>query len=1190
MASKAYKSLIVQLGLDGSGVQNGLSEINRNINNTQRELKLLQSSLKLEFDSEKFRRAQELAQRQLQQTTERVNRLRQGIEEADRQGVDRTTNAFRELERELLAAENAASRAQAQMEEINNIRVDAVRTRIENVRTAIESTGEAFESAGKKMIPVTTAIAAGLGYSAKEAVEFEKAMAKVSTIIDPNAKSLAVINDEILSLSDRLGVAAKDIAGAVYEAISSGVATEKAVEVVEKAGKAAVGGFTDILTAIDAGTSVINAYGRNINDLSTIFDEFLIAQDLGKTTFGEIAQSIGDVVPIAAQLNVNSKELLAAYAALTIQGIQTAEATTGLKSAFSNILDPSKEASDLAEKLGLNFDAAALQAKGLSAFLEEVKEKTGGNVELLGDLFGNIRALNSILVLTGNGAEDFKNALDAMENSLGAVDQNFEKMADTSAYKMEKALNDLRNSAIMLGQSILPIISQVSTSISDLAGWFQNLSEEQQKSIFKWALLAAAIGPVLLALGGITKAAAAAVGAYQMLATAVTAYSTAAAGGATATAAFNAALATNPAGLVALGVTSLVVALGTFAVASSNATSETDRLIKSSESLTKQIDNYKTVVDDATNAEMANAAAAEKLVDELYELAEKTDKTETEKRKLYSITEQLNSLIPDLSLQIDNETGALNRQRGEVVALIEEYKRLALVKAAEKDIMELGEQLYSSQKIQLELEEQKKAEESKLKNNKKHGVYEAFGIITTEDVILTDIARIDNQIQKQIDNQRKIEEKIKLVTDFINKTQSVADYRPSGPSTYVSPPQAAPPETVTVTSGTSSKLSKVDRARQEAIQKELDDLKFAKNMDLITEQEYYAKLAEFRDKYFEEGSKEWQQYTVEIYNYNKRLAEEQIKKEKEIAEENKRLVDDYIKRYKQYIEDRNYYSDWGTDNEVDALNRAKANLRKFVDEGKLSWEDYYTHVNDIEKRLYKLAKESYERQLQILKEFQSKREETISSTLKREQESIKAATQYKIEQIEKEYEKQKKLLETKIEGIDLEIKKRRELREDEAQDDRINKIKREIEVLQAKLQFERDAENIIQLNREIARKQQELANAEQEKADTLFYRQKELEKEAIRNEIEALWEEAERKKEQAKIEEQSLLRKAELRATKQLNEVNRDFVLSTAALQNQYSTNNNSNVTYSYDQRTNTVVVNNGTLTSAALANFLNKK
>ena len=97
----------------------------------------------------------------------------------------------------------------------------------------------------------------------------------------------------------------------------------------------------------------------------------LLAQNFGKTSFGEMAQSMGNVIPIAAQLNVSTQELFGSIAVLTKNGIRTSEAITGLKAAYSNILKPSSEAAKLAQSLGLEFNAAHLKSVGWVKFLEE---------------------------------------------------------------------------------------------------------------------------------------------------------------------------------------------------------------------------------------------------------------------------------------------------------------------------------------------------------------------------------------------------------------------------------------------------------------------------------------------------------------------------------------------------------------------------------------------------------------------------------------------------------------------------------------------------------------------------------------------------------------------------------------------------------------------------------------------------
>ena len=89
---------------------------------------------------------------------------------------------------------------------------------------------------------------------------FEKSIFKISTISDPSVMSLDEMRLKILQISNDANIAATSIGEAVYQAISSGVATEEAFANVEKATRLAKGGFTSVVTSVDVLTTALNAY------------------------------------------------------------------------------------------------------------------------------------------------------------------------------------------------------------------------------------------------------------------------------------------------------------------------------------------------------------------------------------------------------------------------------------------------------------------------------------------------------------------------------------------------------------------------------------------------------------------------------------------------------------------------------------------------------------------------------------------------------------------------------------------------------------------------------------------------------------------------------------------------------------------------------------------------------------------
>lgn len=96
-------------------------------------------------------------------------------------------------------------------------------------------------------------------------------------------------------------------------------------------------------------------------------------------------------------------------------------------------------------------------------------------------------------------------------------------------------------------------------------------------------------------------------------------------------------------------------------------------------------------------------------------------------------------------------------------------------------------------------------------------------------------------------------------------------------------------------------LKEVEKARKEQIEKEFRDLNFSHQMGYISDEQYYAKIAVLRDKYFEKGSEEWQKYTLMINKYHVELVEKQkediISLYDEISKEAEKAINDVEKKY-----------------------------------------------------------------------------------------------------------------------------------------------------------------------------------------------------------------------------------------------------------------------------------------------------
>ncbi len=339
-----------------------------------------------------------------------------------------------------------------------------------------------------------------LSSAARESSTFATALAEVSTLLDDTSQ-LDGLRREVERLSLEFGGDVTTNAKALYQIISAGASdAAQATELLTASNKLAIGGVTDVATAADGLTSIINAYGAAAGGANNVSDAMFTAMKAGKTTIGELSASIGQVAPMAAQAGVGIEELLGSVAALTKGGVATTEAMTQVRAILTAVVKPSSQAAKMAKELGLEFNTTAVRSKGLASWLQEVKDKTGGNEEVMSQLFGRVEALNAVFALTGNAANDFANILESMGDKAGSTEEAVGKMMDTPAVRaarFEQALSSVHRS---LGDAVTAL-SPLLEGLTGLINVFNSLDPATRMWLAGLGTLAVTLPAIVFALG-----------------------------------------------------------------------------------------------------------------------------------------------------------------------------------------------------------------------------------------------------------------------------------------------------------------------------------------------------------------------------------------------------------------------------------------------------------------------------------------------------------------------------------------------------------------------------------------------------------------------------------------------------------------------------------------------------------------
>jgi TP901 family phage tail tape measure protein len=350
------------------------------------------------------------------------------------------------------------------------------------------------------------------------AADFEQQIANIRTVIDEAALSTDDARAATMKLAATYGGDAVQQANALYETISAGVtdATE-ATQLLEVANKFAVGGSAEMAQSIDVLTSAVNVYREQGLTAAQASDVMFTAIAAGKTTAAALSQSLGEVAPSAQAAGISFSELNGAIATLTVQGIRTPQAVTGMNAMLSNMMKPSKDAADEAKRLGIEWDSTALKSKGLQGMLKQLSGNTKVNNDTMINLFGSIDGIKAALALTSNGGKKFDEVLQQMSESVGATDKAFGIMSGTTKFQASRFMALAKNALILIGDAIEPLTGAILKFGNDALEAFGNLPGPLITLAARGVFLAGALATLVGALTAARGAAGLALPALRML-------------------------------------------------------------------------------------------------------------------------------------------------------------------------------------------------------------------------------------------------------------------------------------------------------------------------------------------------------------------------------------------------------------------------------------------------------------------------------------------------------------------------------------------------------------------------------------------------------------------------------------------------------------------------------------------------
>ena len=276
MAEK-IRGITIELGGDASGLNKALKDVNGEIKNTQAQLKDVERLLKLDpKNTELLAQKQKLLGDQIQNTKGKLETLKQAQATMDQNGVDKNSDQYMALQREITATE----------------------TEVKNLETASKETANAMSSIAKAADKVAT----GAQKVADKTKKLSAAAAGALGAIGGLAYSTVKSADELNTLAKQTGFSVAELQKFQYAADLVDVSVEDITGSATKL-KKAVAGDSKELAALGVKTKNADGSFRDINDI--FYDTLAALGNIDNETerdaaamaiFGKSADSLAGIV------------------------------------------------------------------------------------------------------------------------------------------------------------------------------------------------------------------------------------------------------------------------------------------------------------------------------------------------------------------------------------------------------------------------------------------------------------------------------------------------------------------------------------------------------------------------------------------------------------------------------------------------------------------------------------------------------------------------------------------------------------------------------------------------------------------------------------------------------------------------------------------------------------------------------
>jgi TP901 family phage tail tape measure protein len=337
---------------------------------------------------------------------------------------------------------------------------------------------------------------------------FDKEMSKTKAITGETGKGFDDLRDLALEMGSSTSKSATEAAEAISYMGLAGWDLTQIQEGLEPILRASEAGMMDLGITSDLVTDSMSALGIGTEDLGRYLDIAAKAQNTSNQSMEQFLNAMVTAGGTFKMFNIPLEESGALLGILANRGFKGSEAGNALTSIFANLTSGSGQAGKAMKDLNIDIYDSQGKFRGATTILKELNKKFDGMTEAQRNTYiqmigGKTRTKELNAMLNGT-KEELDEVTDGLYNSDGALSDMAKTMQDNFAGQVTSIKSKLEGIAISIGDRLTPYLKIAAEWVQKLADWFYQLSNPIKDAIIVIGLIAAIIGPLLLAFAAVS--------------------------------------------------------------------------------------------------------------------------------------------------------------------------------------------------------------------------------------------------------------------------------------------------------------------------------------------------------------------------------------------------------------------------------------------------------------------------------------------------------------------------------------------------------------------------------------------------------------------------------------------------------------------------------------------------------------